>query len=205
MAAETTVAEIDMARSIRYCGRYRPRYDGIMTSRKTHPVLLRLPLALHARIERLAGRDGVSRASTMVGLLWEASARREAETMTSYTDSILAQTDEHTIATVTMAQLDALRLEALEAGDGAQVELCDRALAGSESARLECQRVIADAEAQCDEGWCAVERDTDCPRREQRGPLRATHGRAMADRDERLESVRWLGRDGYCYVDQPDE
>lgn len=56
-----------------------------MTSRKTHPVLVRLPQSLSQRLTRQAERDGVSRSSHMVRLLGEASARWEAETMTTHT------------------------------------------------------------------------------------------------------------------------
>ncbi|HET9554378.1 MAG TPA: hypothetical protein VFP50_15555 [Anaeromyxobacteraceae bacterium] len=49
--------------------------------------------------------------------------------------------------TATDEQIQALRAEAGAAGDLAQVELCDRALAGDASARVRCARVIADAAA----------------------------------------------------------
>lgn len=50
-------------------------------------------------------------------------------------------------AEITDAQIEALRTEAGGAGDSAQVAICDRALQGDESARAECARVIADAQA----------------------------------------------------------
>ena len=52
--------------------------------------------------------------------------------------------------TATDAQLTALLAEADRARDYKQIALCDRALAGFESARVECARVIADAVAQDD-------------------------------------------------------
>lgn len=57
-----------------------------------------------------------------------------------------------TAATVTTdEQIETLRTEAAAAGDGAQVSLCDAAMAGDDSARLECARVIADAAALADD------------------------------------------------------
>lgn len=53
--------------------------------------------------------------------------------------------------TITDEQIHALSTEAAEAGDIAQVAICDRALSGDETARAECSRVIAAAEAQKDE------------------------------------------------------
>lgn len=53
-----------------------------------------------------------------------------------------------TIDTITDEQIDLLRAEAAAHGDLAQVRLCDRALDGDHTARLECARVIRDAEAQ---------------------------------------------------------
>ncbi len=47
--------------------------------------------------------------------------------------------------TVTTAAIRQLRDEAGSAGDLAQVEICDRALAGDEQAIEECARVIAHA------------------------------------------------------------
>lgn len=44
-----------------------------------------------------------------------------------------------------------LKSEALTAGDAAQVELCDRALAGDWAAWRECERVINAAKARADE------------------------------------------------------
>lgn len=55
-----------------------------------------------------------------------------------------------TIGTLTNRQITKLRDEAATAGDTAQVEVCERALRGDRSARVECARVIADAEAQAD-------------------------------------------------------
>lgn len=49
---------------------------------------------------------------------------------------------------VTDEQIVILRAEAGAAGDTAQVAICDRALDGDVTARVECARVIADAEAQ---------------------------------------------------------
>ncbi len=54
--------------------------------------------------------------------------------------------------TVTDEQIDALRAEAGQAGDVAQVAICDSALDGDDTARAECARVIADAEAMQDRG-----------------------------------------------------
>lgn len=47
-------------------------------------------------------------------------------------------------------QIESLRTEAGEAGDLAQVAICDRALAGDESAVAECVEVLTDAAAQQD-------------------------------------------------------
>lgn len=41
--------------------------------------------------------------------------------------------------------IEQLRLEAAEAGDLAQVDICDRALDGDKEARAECARVIQEA------------------------------------------------------------
>ena len=49
--------------------------------------------------------------------------------------------------TPTTEQIEALRNEAGEAGDMAQVAICDRALDGDESAIAACGDVIADAAA----------------------------------------------------------
>jgi hypothetical protein len=48
---------------------------------------------------------------------------------------------------ITMTQIRNLRAEAGEAGDAAQVAMCDRALAGSARARVGCAKVIRAAEA----------------------------------------------------------
>jgi chorismate mutase len=52
------------------------------------------------------------------------------------------------LKSLTEEQIEALRAEAGEAGDQAMVAICDRALAGSASARDECAEVIADARAE---------------------------------------------------------
>jgi hypothetical protein len=49
--------------------------------------------------------------------------------------------------TITDAQIAALRDEAGQAGDDAQVKICTAALDGDTAARSECERVIADATA----------------------------------------------------------
>jgi hypothetical protein len=46
---------------------------------------------------------------------------------------------------LTDADIRSLRTEAAAAGDNAQVELCDQALCGDMSARLECERVVVEA------------------------------------------------------------
>jgi hypothetical protein len=51
----------------------------------------------------------------------------------------MAQTTAQTIIDDTIM---ALRVEAGQAGDTAQVAICDRALSGSQRARAECARVI---------------------------------------------------------------
>lgn len=51
---------------------------------------------------------------------------------------------------VTNEQIEALEIEAGEAGDAAQVELCRAALDGNEVARAKCERAIADAQAQAE-------------------------------------------------------
>ena len=48
---------------------------------------------------------------------------------------------------VTSDQISALRHEAKDAGDLAMVSICNLALAGSQSARVECARVIDAARA----------------------------------------------------------
>lgn len=53
-----------------------------------------------------------------------------------------------TIETITDEQIETLATEAGAAGDSEQVAICERALAGDDSARVECVRVIRDAEAQ---------------------------------------------------------
>ncbi len=47
-----------------------------------------------------------------------------------------------------LERVRALRDEAVWAGDASQVDICDAALRGSMSARLECARVMREAEAQ---------------------------------------------------------
>lgn len=51
-------------------------------------------------------------------------------------------------STITDDQIEALAIEAGDAGDDAQVELCRKALAGNESARERCAQAIAAARAQ---------------------------------------------------------
>lgn len=51
-----------------------------------------------------------------------------------------------TAATITNSQIRELRDEAKRFGDEAQAEICIRALYGDEDARVECARVISDAE-----------------------------------------------------------
>lgn len=53
--------------------------------------------------------------------------------------------------TITDTQIEQLSREAAEAGDLHQVALCERALAGSRSARRVCAKVIADASANNEE------------------------------------------------------
>ena len=48
-------------------------------------------------------------------------------------------------AVINSWQLRQLRSEAARAGDSAQVEICDQALAGDSEAREECERVISAA------------------------------------------------------------
>lgn len=52
-----------------------------------------------------------------------------------------------TTGPVTDTDIEALRTEAGEAGDRAQVALCREALAGDETARAECVAVILEARA----------------------------------------------------------
>jgi len=47
-----------------------------------------------------------------------------------------------------LVRVQALRGEAVVAGDSDQVDVCDAALLGSMTARMECARVLRDAEAQ---------------------------------------------------------
>lgn len=49
---------------------------------------------------------------------------------------------------VTTAQIQSLSDEAGQAGDLEQVAICGKALDGDEAAWAECERVIADAQAQ---------------------------------------------------------
>lgn len=49
---------------------------------------------------------------------------------------------------ITDDQIEALRIEAGQAGDATQVAICQRALDGDAAARAECARVIADAQAE---------------------------------------------------------
>jgi hypothetical protein len=53
-----------------------------------------------------------------------------------------------TYPAVTNQQIRTLRAEAAEAGDLAQVAICDRAMDGDDAAAVECARVIAEAAAQ---------------------------------------------------------
>lgn len=60
-----------------------------------------------------------------------------------------------TTETVTAEQIETLRTEASEAGNAAQVVLCDAALAGDEGAKAKCVRAIRSAEAMADSaGHC---------------------------------------------------
>ena len=52
--------------------------------------------------------------------------------------------------TVTNTQISQLRIEAANAGDADQVQLCDAALDGDSAARAACVAAIQDAEAQAD-------------------------------------------------------
>ena len=52
---------------------------------------------------------------------------------------------------ITNEQIKTLRQEAAQAGDDAQVAICDRALDGDEQALAVCAEVIADARAMADE------------------------------------------------------
>lgn len=61
------------------------------------------------------------------------------------------------MSTITLAQIEALSTEAAAHGDLAQVAICDRALAGDESAMAECERVIRDAQAQDDSDEAEVD------------------------------------------------
>lgn len=72
---------------------------------------------------------------TVGGLVWPLCAECAAE--------IDAEAAE-----ITDEQIRALRAEAGAAGDAAQVAICNRALDGSDAARMTCARVIRDAEAQ---------------------------------------------------------
>lgn len=51
----------------------------------------------------------------------------------------------------TAPQIEALRTEAANAGDDAQIAICDRAIEGDREALLECAIAIDDALAQADE------------------------------------------------------
>lgn len=57
--------------------------------------------------------------------------------------------DERRTETMTLQeQIERLRQEAGQAGDSAQVAICDRALAGSARATAICARIIRDAHAE---------------------------------------------------------
>lgn len=49
---------------------------------------------------------------------------------------------------MTSEQIEQLKQEAAQAGNLAQVEICERALDGDESAVRECERVVREAAAQ---------------------------------------------------------
>lgn len=55
-------------------------------------------------------------------------------------------------AEISDEQIRQLSTEAAEAGDLAQVRVCERAMTGDERARLACAAIIRDAEAQRGEG-----------------------------------------------------
>jgi len=56
--------------------------------------------------------------------------------------------DKMNTATATDEQIETLRAEAGVAGDAEMVSICDAALDGHAQARIECARVIAEAQAQ---------------------------------------------------------
>ena len=69
------------------------------------------------------------------GPLRAADSRERTDPMTTHID-------------ITDDQIEALRIEAGQAGDATQVAICQRALDGDAAARAECARVIADAQSQ---------------------------------------------------------
>jgi hypothetical protein len=54
-------------------------------------------------------------------------------------------------ADATDSDIEALKIEAGEAGDASMVELCAAALNGDKQAWAACESVLADAMAQCDD------------------------------------------------------
>ena len=65
----------------------------------------------------------------------------------SYSLSQPTLTERTTTMTITDIQIERLSREAAEAVDLAQVDICQRALAGSTKARRACERVISEAAA----------------------------------------------------------
>ena len=56
-----------------------------------------------------------------------------------------------TAETITDDQIQQLSDEAAQAGDGAQVDICERALGGDDEARASCAEAINDARAMLDD------------------------------------------------------
>lgn len=75
-------------------------------------------------------------------------AYRDAYDAAIKADNVEARNMTTTTNITTDKQIEQLRSEAAAAGDDKQVALCDQALRGNVAARVECERVIADAAAQ---------------------------------------------------------
>jgi hypothetical protein len=97
--------------------------------------MLRLPPSLLAWTTDTAERECLSRTAYITLVLAAERARGETAMRTTTTE-------------ITDDQIERLQQEAAQAGDSAQVAICERAMTGDDDARRECQRVVADAAAQ---------------------------------------------------------
>lgn len=79
--------------------------------------------------------------------VWDAASASEAMDQMEAQAGEIDRSDLEALMVVTEADIKALRREAREAGDEAQVALCDEALEGGVRAEQECARVIREARA----------------------------------------------------------